>query len=960
MPQSDSDGGSDPRHAGPLPALQPALYSSVAAVFVLGPESEIRSESRGAAEIFGYAPASRVGLSALSFVHPEDRAEVQRRYERLVGNPGGTEIAVFRWAREGTDNWSWMHADGTNLLHDPAVGGVIVLGVNVTDRVLAEERARAGEHRLRSLVENSSDAILIVTREGLITYASESTSHVFGWPSHEHGLPAESIVGRNALRQVHRGDRKAMAELLDGLAEFGGVITEECRVRDAEGDLRWIEISAVNRLDDPHVQGIVLNARDVSARRAFEVGLAVRDRLLATEAAVQRILLARPRVREHLPEILGLLGRSAGVSRALLLEYPPDHVTPPRITAEWAAPGVEPRIPPGQDNAPAISLPAWRETLRRGEILELQRSEVAPKEQETMRGAGIISSMQAPLRVRGQLRWALAYQSTDAPRRWSEAERDHLRAMGGALAVALDREESMLALDAEKEQLRVVLESLSDAVLTADRTGRILLANPAASRLLGASHDELMGESLSSFFEVREPAAGDPSPPHPLGVGADAVSIVLSTSEAVHSPRHIWTLPRRGATLHVAASTLPLRDASGRLAGVLRVFRDLTAEDQRQSELIRAGKLDGLAVIAAGIAHDFNNILTALNGNVSFALAALSAGQSDDAIARLDDAELAGRRARELTGQLMTFTRGGHPLRQAASLREILRDCVNFALHGSNVRADWEVEANLPDLEADPAQLHRVLHNIVLNAVQAMPGGGLLRVRAHAEEQGSPEYPRPHVRIEAEDNGPGIPPDVLPRVFEPFFSTKPGGSGLGLAAAHAIVKKHDGRIVCENVSEGGGGTLVRIWWPSAGRRSQADAARAQVARPVRTGVKVLVLDDETGVRVVARRMLEGLGHRVSEASSAAEAMELLRAARGAGQPFELALLDLTLPGGPGGIEVMQQARAEDPSLRCIVSSGYMVDEVRSDYLRLGFCALLAKPYQRNELAAVMEQALSDE
>lgn len=958
MSHSVYSGGHDPQSAEPLPALQPGLHSSVAAVFVLDADCVIRSESRGSAEIFGYAPESRVGIDALALVHPEDRAEVQRRFERLIGTPGGTEIAVFRWARNAADEWSWMHADGTNLLHDPAVGGVILIGVNVTDRVLAEERARAGEHRLRSLVEHSSDAILIITREGLVTYASESTSHVFGWPSHEYGLPAEAVVGRNALKLVHREDRKAMAGLLEGLAEFGGVITEECRVRDSEGHLRWIEISAVNRLDDPHVAGVVLNARDVSARRAFEVGLAVRDRLLATEAAVQRILLARPRVREHLPEILGLLGRSAGVSRALLLEYPPEAEPPPRIVAEWAVSGVPPRIPRGEETVPAFSLPAWRETLRRGEILELQRTQVRGAELDMMRAAGIVSSMQAPLRVRGQLRWALAYQCTAGVRRWSEAERDHLRAMGGALAVALDREESMLALDAEKEQLRVVLESLSDAVLTGDRQGRVVLVNPAASRLLGAPADRFIGRPLTSYFEVREPQPGDPSPPHPQGVGADAVDLVLRSGEPLHSPRHIWTIPQAGAPVHVSCSTLPLRDASGRLAGVLRVFRDLTAEDQRQAELIRAGKLDGLAVIAAGIAHDFNNILTALNGNVSFALASLSEGQTEDAIARLDDAELAGRRARELTGQLMTFTRGGHPLRQAASLREILRDCVNFALHGSNVRAEWEIEDDLPDLEADPAQLHRVLHNIVLNAVQAMPSGGLLRVRARAIESGNADCQRAHVCIEAEDTGPGIPTDVLPRVFEPFFSAKPGGSGLGLAAAHAIVKKHDGRIVCENAAVGG--TLVRIWWPSAGRRSATDAERALPPRPVRTGAKVLVLDDEPGVRVVARRMLEGLGHQVTEASSAAEALDLLRSARAAGKPFEIGLLDLTLPGGPGGIEVMQEARAEDPSLRCIVSSGYMVDEVRSDYLRLGFCALLAKPYQRNELAAVMEQALSGE
>ena len=929
------------------------VQSAVVTCYIVDAHGIIEFENETAGRSFDYQPGARTGANASAYVHPEDLAEVQALFEGLLARPGGNETAVLRWKRDGKPgDWAWMHAGATNLLHDPAVGGVVVVAVNVTERYEAERALRASEHRFRSLVQNSSDAFIVVDAIGHFLYISDSSLRVLG-RKHEQGCR------RNLLDFVHPGDMaEAARQFSDVLASSTDdpPVTHESRVVDAAGRVRWVEVSAVNRLADPHVGGIVLNVRDITERHAAEAELSAAQQRLQTQVEIQQMLLARAEVRAQLPEIVRLLQESAGVSRVVFAERDPDGADF-SVIAEHCAPGVPSRLGPNGEPVPARTYPPALGPLGAGQVVEIRRAELSGEMAAGMDEVGTRSAIQAPVLVRGDLRGLLLYQRTNVDEGWNPAEKDHLRSVAGALAMALEREESERSAAAERLWRGVILESMLDGMAAADAQGRIMFVNPAAEHILGRPAAKLVGRQLGSFFEVRSPAPGDLSPPHPLGPGADGVGRVLGDGKPLRSMRHIWTLPEAGVTpVHVATSTLPLRDAAGKITGVVRLFRDLTEEDRRQAEIIRAGRMDGLAMVAAGIAHDFNNLLTSLNGNVSLALMDLAQGDADRVLTRLSEAEAAGRRARELTGQLLTFTKGGLPLKRASSLGEILRDSVTFALHGSSVRHELDLDPALPELEADPAQLHRVLHNLALNATEAMPTGGRLRVSARPAR---PEEADPADRLVAivfEDDGPGIPPEVLPRVFEPFFSTKPSGSGLGLAAAHAIVRNHRGRLECESPS--GGGAVFRILWPAAACSDAPGASPASAPPPpVRIPRRVLVVDDDPTVRLIARRMLGVLGHDAEEAADGTVALSRLQSARAEGRRFDLALIDLTIPGGPGGLVIVQEARAEDPDLRCIVSSGYIVDDIRAEYLALGFSAILAKPYQMMELEAAITEAL---
>jgi signal transduction histidine kinase len=354
------------------------------------------------------------------------------------------------------------------------------------------------------------------------------------------------------------------------------------------------------------------------------------------------------------------------------------------------------------------------------------------------------------------------------------------------------------------------------------------------------------------------------------------------------------------------------------------------AERQRmEEELLKARKIESVGVLAAGIAHDFNNLLTGILGYVS--LAKVVARPNANVIAYLTEAEQACQRATALTQQLLTFAKGGAPVRHTVSMVELLKESVGFALRGANVRSDLQIAANLWPVDVDAGQINQVIHNIVLNAVQAMPGGGTIQVWADnvVLEAGVP-FPLPegrHVKITVQDYGCGIPKEVLSNIFDPYFTTKAEGSGLGLTTAYAIATKHDGYITV--ASEVGVGTTVVIYLPA----SQQAMASAQTHphTPLSGSGRILVMDDEEMIRDLLRQLLERLGYTVECVQDGAEAVAVYQRAQTAGQPFAAVILDYTIPGGMGGLETLTRLRAIDPQVTALISSGYANNPVMADW-----------------------------
>ncbi|HWA27292.1 MAG TPA: ATP-binding protein [Lacunisphaera sp.] len=394
-----------------------------------------------------------------------------------------------------------------------------------------------------------------------------------------------------------------------------------------------------------------------------------------------------------------------------------------------------------------------------------------------------------------------------------------------------------------------------------------------------------------------------------------------------------------------------------------QIRQQMEREVQLQADLARAGKLESLGLLAGGIAHDFNNLLTVLMGNIS--LIRMEGGLGEEASRSLGQAEKAAVRARDLTQQLLTFAKGGAPIRAAVSLPEVVREVAEFALHGSKVRCRFDLPAGLWPANVDKGQIGQVVQNIVINAMQAMPDGGDIMIAAVNQEVGAEMgqvlAPGRYVRLDITDRGPGIAAADLGRIFDPYFTTKKHGSGLGLATVHSIVKKHAGHINAESVP--GKSTTFHIWLPAAevDRSTSLAPAANQPARALTNGqARVLVMDDEQFICDLACSILRRYGYQGVAVKDGAAAVNEYGRAMTAGEPYGVVILDLTIPGGMGGRQTLEELIKLDPGVRAIVSSGYSNDLVLSNYQAHGFRGMVSKPYDVADFAHAVERVLRGE
>ncbi|HXB74778.1 MAG TPA: ATP-binding protein [Candidatus Acidoferrales bacterium] len=392
-----------------------------------------------------------------------------------------------------------------------------------------------------------------------------------------------------------------------------------------------------------------------------------------------------------------------------------------------------------------------------------------------------------------------------------------------------------------------------------------------------------------------------------------------------------------------------------RTAELQRTTEQLRAEisqrEQMEEELLRARKLESLGVLAGGIAHDFNNFLTVVQGNLELAKMQLDSDAPVQAI--LDQTGNACQRAVFLSSQLLTFAKGGAPIRRLVSVAKLVMGAVTLARAGAQTSIEVSIPENLWFAEVDPGQIGQVLHNILLNARQAMPEGGIIEVHAENVLIGDAPGADARVRISILDYGCGIPADVLPRIFDPYFTTKTDGSGLGLATAYAIIAKHGGKLSVK--SNPGKGAIFIIDLPASQERL---ASQAPIAASPQTGTeRLLVMDDEAGLRKLLEIGLSKLGYEVRTARDGAEAIALCEDAKAAGRGFDAVILDLTVSGGMGGMEAAARLKEFDPSLKLIVSSGYSDAPAMADFRRYGFDDVVPKPWTIAEVSEAFRRVL---
>jgi PAS domain S-box-containing protein len=498
------------------------------------------------------------------------------------------------------------------------------------------------------------------------------------------------------------------------------------------------------------------------------------------------------------------------------------------------------------------------------------------------------------------------------------------------------RKEAELSLAAEKERLAVTLRSIADGVITTDEDARVVTINRAGEELTGFTQADAVGRALDEVLSVIE--------------GTRAAELARGAlSGALEVPRDATIQARDGRQLTVSAKASPIQQTNGKRDGFVIVFRDVAKERQLFDSMQRAARLESLGVLAAGIAHDFNNLLSSLYGHLELARD-LSVGEGRT---HLDLAGQAFSRMTALTAQLLAFAKGGVPVRKTASVERTVRECVDFALSGSNVSSVLDVEPGVWNAEFDPHQVGQAIDNLVINAQQAMPQGGVVRVWVRnlvlTEGERASLAPGRYVEITIRDQGPGIPREQMSRIFDPFFTTKAEGNGLGLSVTYAIMKKHDGAVEVE--SEPGAGVTARLFLPATPEATISVSPPKPAPR--RGSGVVVVMDDEPAIRRVVTSMLKRLGYEPFEASEGGELVGLVAELVQRGKRPAAVMLDLTVKAGRGGRDVVEELRELLPSVPLVASSGYSDDPVMARPLEYGFSASLPKPFLASELESTL-------
>ena len=499
----------------------------------------------------------------------------------------------------------------------------------------------------------------------------------------------------------------------------------------------------------------------------------------------------------------------------------------------------------------------------------------------------------------------------------------------------IERNHARTALEESACAMADILENTTDGFFAVDSEWKFTFVNSEAEKLLVRTRVALIGQALWKQFPELNGSAFESNFRR---VVAEQVPIEFEASDAAG---RVWF------EMHAYPSG----------TGMSVFFRDVSERKSTEEKRLTMSKLESLGTLAGGIAHDLNNILTVISGNIG--LAQLEApGDTHSLLSYLSKAGQAAQHAARLSGQLLTFSKGGAPLKRVTSISELLQRATEFSLYGSNLRAELDIPRELWKADVDSGQIEQVINALVINAREAMPHGGVIRISAQnvAVEDKPDAFLRPgrYVKIAVADRGGGVPQERAPKIFDPYFTTKPAASGLGLAISYSIVKKHGGFLHLESSSPEG--STFAFYLPAADEQREREGSSG-TERPLQFNQqRVLVMDDEEAIRDLTAELLGTLGYEVASAPDGAEAVKLYERALRRGKNFHAVILDATIRGGMGGVATIERLRDIDPHVTAIICSGYSDEAALSEFLAYGFRGALPKPFTRRELADVLQRA----
>ncbi|MBF0258095.1 MAG: PAS domain-containing protein [Desulfamplus sp.] len=501
-------------------------------------------------------------------------------------------------------------------------------------------------------------------------------------------------------------------------------------------------------------------------------------------------------------------------------------------------------------------------------------------------------------------------------------------------------------LERESLILKTAVNQVPVGIALADENINIYYCNPEGLGVRGGNVDDLVEIPKESFSNWQVLMLnGEP-------YETDNLPLVKAIKKGMTIREEFIVRHQDGSNRICDATACPIRE-NNKIIGGMVVFLDITGKKRLEEQLLQSQKMKSISTLAGGIAHDFNNMLSVLIGNVSYAVSTIR--KEDELFEILSDALEGAKQAQNLTHQLLTFAKGGEPIKKVCDINALLEETGKFVTSGAKSRFDFKPTADLWTAEIDSGQINQVISNLIINADQAMPNGGIITVKTEntdiQTDSGLPLAEGPYIRITVEDQGIGIQAKHISNIFDPFFTTKQKGSGLGLSTVYSIVKKHNGHITV--YSEAGKGTVFNIYLPAILANATKQEEKKDVMHQGKG--KVLIMDDQEAILNMVGRLLNLMGYETEFALDGIEAIEKYREAYQGQNPFDLVILDLTIPGGMGGAKTIPELLKIDSNVKAIVSSGYSNDPIMANYEAYGFCGVVPKPYTKAQLSEVLNQ-----
>jgi PAS domain S-box-containing protein len=947
-------------------------------------------------------------------IHPNDIGRLMEFLRQLVSEGG---IGIFEgrsFLKDGSVRWIQVASQAVMAGDPPRTVEIIGAVKDITERKRMEESLRESEEKYRSLFMAETDAIIVFDAETLqVLDGNDAAAKLYGYAREERfsikalmvsgeieksaatinevrqtgsakvlerlhkkrdgtifpvelSLSMTSIGGRQVICAIVRDitDRKKADEQLRRSEEKYRTLAEASPemiyLVDREGYVRYLNSTAASKFgkDPAKIAGQHLEklfpgqaaARHIKAiQHVMETGRTLTTEVLEPFESGPCWIDARlSPVRDDRGEVTGVLGLSTDISKRKAAEeelrYSEDRFR--KVFEQGPVPMAmtDRQFRFIRANAAFCTLFGYTE----GELQKMTFRDISLPEHlhADLEGVAKLVRGEQPLYSTEK-----QYLAKDGRTIWGALTLSMVRESGGrplhSLAIISDITERKNLEDQIQNHIeftRAIISGAGEGIIVYDRELRYLEWNAFMENLTGLQREVVLGRNAADFF------------PHIKEQNIDQLFSRALAGETVVSRDMHFRVPRTGKSGWTVGTYTPHKDSAGQIIGVIGLIRDITERKRMEGEMQRIEKLESLGVFAGGIAHDFNNLLSGVFGYMDLARSMID--PSSPVKQYLNSAFAAFDRAKNLSRQLLTFSKGGALVKRQVMLPNLIDECCSLALSGSNIKCEQRIDERLPPIEADGDQLAQVFSNILLNARQAMPEGGIITITAELRSidasAGQRLQPGDYVTIAFRDRGIGIPANIIEKIFDPFFTTKQEGSGLGLATSYSIVNKHGGRI--EVSSEPGAGSVFTIWLPATSTGAVELAAVAE--EDLMGSGRILVMDDERVIAEMASAMLVSAGYDVSLASNGAEAIEKFEAARRSGTPFDAVVLDLTIRGGMGGEKVLLELQKIDPKIVAVVSSGYSESQVLANPAAYGFNGVTAKPYRRQDLLASVKKVLS--